>query len=169
MPAGRAERQRDRPGVGPSVFPPGPSPEHPTIPVGRGWRVAGSVIAVIVAATVVTIISIVTEEPDVQPDYQAIPTSAIETDAVDPPRVVAVEVHVDPALPGEGRVRVAGDELVRVDVAGAALCTPVSGAAGAWIDVRFCGPLDRLDITASDADATTTTAVARFRRAGAQS
>lgn len=143
----------------PSVFPPGPSRDHPTIPLGRGWYVAGTVVGAIVVVLVAAVIGVATGDEEIV--YRDLPPTAVETDAVDASSV-RFSVQVDPDLPRTGRIQVDGDDLVRVDVTGDALCAPVSGTAGGWIDVRFCGPLDVLTATAYDIDDETTRIVASF-------
>jgi len=160
MPVADRQRWRREPtGVERSVFQPGPSAAHPRIPVARGWRIAGTIIGVVAAIVLLTVVLRTTDERGTQ--YREIQPVAIETDAADHDSI-GISVQVDPDLPGEGRVRVTGDQLVEVEVSGDAICAPVIGAADAWIDVLFCGVLDRLTVVALDIDDVRTTLVARF-------
>jgi hypothetical protein len=155
----RQEWQRDRAGAEPSVFPPGPSRDHPIIPLARSWRIAGGIVGAIALVIVAAIVG--AGSGDSEPEYREILPAAIEIDPVDDSSAF-VSVQVDPALPGESRIRVTGDGLVRVEIAGDALCTPVSGAAGGWIESGLCGALDILTVTAYDIDDVITTIVVKF-------
>ncbi len=134
--------------------------DHLEVPPSRRWHVAGTVIGAVVVLVLVTFVFAETDDQPIE--YRDVLPTAIVTDADRRPTITSVDVQVDPAEPSEGRVRVSGDGLVRVEVEGGALCAAVVGAADAWIGVRFCGELDLLSITAADADGETTEAVAQF-------
>ena len=86
----------------------------------------------------------------------------LETEPTGSPRITDVELEVDRADDTVGRLRVSGDDLVRIDASGAALCEAVSGAPGAWLKVRLCAPVTELAVEGHDGNDETTVAVARF-------
>ena len=124
--------------------------DHHDLPVPYRWRVAGTIIGVIVVTFVVTIVLAVDDSEPIE--YRAIVPTAIDTD----------EIEVEAANPEVGRVRVRGADIVRVEIQGTALCDPVSGTDNAWLAIDLCAPLDTLQITAQNEDDESTTAVARF-------
>ncbi len=134
--------------------------DHHDLPVPYRWRVAGTIIGVIVVTFVVTIVLAVDDSEPIE--YRAIVPTAIDTDPDADPSITTVEIEVEAANPEAGRVRVRGADIVRVDIQGTALCDPVSGTDNAWLAIDLCAPLDTLQITAQNEDDESTTAVARF-------